>query len=76
MNRRNPAKHLFLTLFLVAGGCGAVPDLVVESARSAAKEAVESAVADIVDDAFQRVLDAGDDLLPLPLTDESGPQSE
>lgn len=71
LKRRNPAPYLFCVSLLAVGGCGALPEFVVESARSAAQAAIEDAVADWVDDAFDRALNEAGEVLPPPLSDES-----
>ena len=59
---------------LLAGGCGAMPDLLVETMKSSAKEALQGAVEDVVDevidDAVGQLLDYAD--LEAALVDETG----
>ncbi len=38
---------------LMAGGCGAIPDIIVDAARSSAKEALQEAVENVIDDAIE-----------------------
>ena len=38
---------------LLAGGCGVIPDIVVDEAKSSAKEALQEAVEDVIDDAIE-----------------------
>jgi len=48
----------------MAGGCGAVPDIIVDAARSSAKEAlqeaVESVIDEVIDDTFDELIDHTD----------------
>jgi hypothetical protein len=57
---------------LLVGGCGAVPDLIVDEVRSSAKEAFQEAVGEMVDEAigevFGEFLDVED--LPMPFETE------
>lgn len=49
---------------LLAGGCGAIPDIIVDAAKSSAKEAlqeaVESVIDDVIDDTFDELIDQTD----------------
>ena len=38
---------------LLCGGCGAIPDIIIDEARLAAKEAIQEAVRDAVDDVIE-----------------------
>lgn len=75
VNRRILVRYVLALGLLATGGCGAVPDFVVESARTAAIEAVDNAVSEIVDDAIQRLFEASD-LIPLSGADEPEPPPE
>ena len=50
MNRIGVSKRWLACAAMLGGGCGAIPDIVVDAARSSAKEALEEAVGDVVDD--------------------------
>ena len=49
---------------LLAGGCGAIPDIIVDTIKSSAKKAVQEAVEDVIDDAIggtvEQLLDFSD----------------
>ena len=60
MQERMPAWKWASCAALLVGGCGAVPDFVVDAARSSAKETIEQSVHDKVAD----LLDFGNVLLP------------
>ena len=64
MTRLGFGKKWFACTALLAGGCGAIPDLIVDAALSSAREALQDAVADavegIVDDAVDDLLDLDD----------------
>ena len=42
---------------LLAGGCGEIPDIIVEGARASAKEALQEAVGDVIDDIIEDTVD-------------------
>ncbi len=42
---------------LLAGGCGAIPDIIVETARSSAERALQEAVEDVIDDFIEDTVD-------------------
>ena len=42
---------------LLAGGCGTIPDVIVDAARSSAKEALQEAVEDVIDDVIEDTVD-------------------
>ncbi len=42
---------------LLAGGCGAIPDIIVDAARSSAKEALQEAVENVIDDVIEDTVD-------------------
>ena len=52
----------FACAALLAGGCGTVPDVIVDTAKSSAKEALRKAVDGVIDSVFEDTLD---DLLGL-----------
>ena len=47
----------FACAVLLAGGCGTVPDIIVDTARSSAKEALREAVDGVIDSVFEDTLD-------------------
>ena len=63
MNRISVSKRWLACAAMLGGGCGAIPDIVVDAARSSAKEAVEEAVGDFVEDAID---DTVGELLDFP----------
>ena len=70
MKRRMVSVSVVTASLLAAGGCGVVPDVVVNSARSAAKDALDEAVEGVVDEAVDQLFDAGSALLPDPFAAE------
>ncbi len=52
MNRTGFGKRLLACAALLGGGCGAVPDFIVDAAWLSGKEAVQEAVGDAVDGAI------------------------
>ena len=60
MQQRMPDWKWASCAALLVGGCGAIPDFVVDAARSSAKETIEQSVHDTVAD----LLDFGNLLLP------------
>ena len=48
MNRMRFGIGMLTGVVFVVGGCGAVPEFVVDAGREAAKEAIENAVEDAV----------------------------
>lgn len=42
---------------LLAGGCGAIPDIIVDAARSSAKEALQEAVENVIDEVIDDTVD-------------------
>lgn len=78
MKRRNNITRLLACTVLVAGGCGAVPDIVIETARERAIQAIENtvgnAVDDVIDGTFGELLDLDD--LALPFHDQSQKEEE
>ncbi len=64
MNRKGFGIRWLASAALLAGGCGAVPDIIVDAALSSAKEALQEAVGDavedIVHDAVGEMLDLDD----------------
>ncbi|UCC31472.1 MAG: hypothetical protein JSU86_04190 [Phycisphaerales bacterium] len=64
MNRIGFGKSWLACAALLAGGCGAIPDIIADAARSSAKEALQEAVEDVVDDVIDNtvgeLLDFGD----------------
>jgi hypothetical protein len=63
MNRISVSKRWLACAAMLGGGCGAIPDIVVDAARSSAKEALEEAVGDVVDDVID---DTVGELLDFP----------
>ena len=63
MNRIGVSRRWLACAALLGGGCGAIPDIVVDAARSSAKEALEEAVGDVIDDVID---DAVGELLDFP----------
>ena len=80
MNRIGFDKRWLACVVLVVGGCGAVPDFLLEAGRDAAKETLEKSI----EEAIENVLGGGvDDLwnsidMPRPLDtdDEAGEDAE
>lgn len=64
---------------LLSGGCGAIPDVVVDAARSSAKEALQEAVGDavrdLVDNTVGEILDMSDFELPFANQVEDGQEN-
>ena len=60
MNRLGIGRRWLACAALLGGGCGAIPDIIVDAARSSAKEALQEAVGDavggIVDDTVAELL--------------------
>ena len=52
MNRTGFGKRWLACAALLVGGCGAVPDFIVDAAWSSGKEAIQGAVGDAVDGAI------------------------
>lgn len=50
-------RRLLACAALLAGGCGAIPDIIVEAARSSAKKAIQEAVEDVIDDVIDDTAD-------------------
>ena len=65
MNGRTLGNRLLVCFVLLAGGCGAVPDVIVDTAREAAKEAIEKEIEDVLNDLAEELFDL--DGLSLPL---------
>ncbi len=42
---------------LMAGGCGAIPDIIVDAARSSAKEALQETVENVIDEVIEDTVD-------------------
>ena len=42
---------------LMAGGCGAIPDIIVDEAKSSAKEALQEAVENVIDEVIEETVD-------------------
>jgi len=58
-----------IVLFISAlGGCGGIPEVIVDAARESAKEAVEESVQGMVEDFAEEILDA--DQLPSLLVED------
>ncbi len=72
MNRRLRTKALLIALAGSAAGCGVLPDIFVDAARSSAKEAVEDTVGEAIDGLidFDDFGLGGFDLPFLPTNDE------
>ena len=68
MNKTVFPGRWFSCAALLAGGCGAIPDILVDATRSSAKEAlqetVEGIVNEIVEDTVDELLDHADFELP------------
>ena len=64
MNRIDFDKRWLACAVLLAGGCGVIPDIIVDAALSSAKEALQKAVGDavenIIDDTVSEMLDLDD----------------
>ena len=80
MNRTGLGKRWLAGVVLAAGGCGALPEFLVEAGRNAAKEALEKSAREAVE---QVVLGIVDDLWnsnavsrPLEADDEGGRDAE
>ena len=67
MNRRTLGKGCLVCCSLLVDGCGAIPELIMDAARSAAKEAVEEMIDGVVDQVTGELLDLEN--LSLPFTD-------
>ncbi len=57
MNRIGSRRRLLVCAVLLAGGCGALPDFLVDAGRGAAKEALEESVEDAIDEVVNGVVD-------------------
>lgn len=66
MNRLAFVKRWLACVVLLAGGCGTLPDFLVEAGRDAAKEALEKAVEEAVEEAVNGVVDDLWDLSDVP----------
>ena len=73
MKRIGIGKRWLACVALLGGGCGAIPDIIVDAAWLSAKEALQEAVGDAVDDVIDgtvgELLDL--DARELPFDDQS-----
>lgn len=60
MNRIGLGKRWLAGVVLVAGGCGAIPEFLVDAGREAAKEALEEAVGQVVNGVVNDLWDSND----------------
>ncbi len=60
MNRIGLGKRWLAGVVLVAGGCGAIPEFLVDAGREAAKEAIEEAVGQVVNGVVNDLWDSND----------------
>ena len=60
MNRKGLGKRWLAGVVLVAGGCGAIPEFLVDAGREAAKEAIEEAVGQVVNGVVNDLWDSND----------------
>ncbi len=69
MNRLGIGRIWLASAALLGGGCGAIPDIIIDAARSSAREALEEAVGDavggIVDDTVAELLGFDDFEFPI-----------
>ncbi len=80
MNRIGFGKRWLAGVVLVVGGCGAIPDFLVDAGRDAAKEALEKsakeAVEQVVNGFVEDLWDSDDVLGPLEVDDEGGSDAD
>ena len=57
MNRIGLGKRWLAGVVLAAGGCGALPDFLLDAGREAAKEALEKSVEEAVEQVVNGVVD-------------------
>ena len=76
MNRTVLGKRWLAGVVLAAGGCGALPDFLVDAGREAAKEALEKSVEEAVEQVVNGVVDdlwnSNNVSRPLEADDEDG----
>ncbi len=82
MFRMGYGKRLLVSAALTAGGCGAIPDIIMDAGREAAKEAIEKSIEDAVGEAVEGAFNGvADDLWDLsgvsraPEADDEGYRS-
>jgi len=56
MNRGTTARVLLACGLLLTGGCGAVPELLIEAAKVSAKEAIEKRIDEVIGGTFDDLL--------------------
>lgn len=76
MNQLAFGKRWLVCIVLLAGGCGTLPDFLVEAGRDAAKEALEKSVEEAVEEAVNGIVDIPGILSDVPHPLEADSEGE
>lgn len=78
MNRWRIGRWWLASAVLWGGGCGAIPDIILDPARASAKEALQEAVGNAVDGIIEDTLGGmiGLDGLEFPFVEQSADQED